>query len=114
MKEYTRIMPIVALRNMAVLPGMLVHFDVNRKKSIAAIEQAMHDDQMIFLVAQKDMRIDEPTVDDLYQVGCISQVKQIIKLPGGLIRVMIVGTKQQSVLEFTILSDREEKAFDQV
>lgn len=87
-------MPIVALRNMAVLPGMLVHFDVNRKQSIAAIEQAMHDDQMIFLVAQKDMRVDEPTVDDLYQVGCISQVKQIIKLPGGLIRVMIVGTKR--------------------
>lgn len=87
-------MPVVALRNMAVLPGMLVHFDVNRKKSIAAIEQAMHDDQMIFLVAQKDMRVDEPTVDDLYQVGCISQVKQIIKLPGGLIRVMIVGTKR--------------------
>lgn len=91
MNMETKIMPLLALRNIAVLPGMLVHFDVNRKMSIQAVEQAMRSDQMIFAVAQRDASVDEPTIDDLYPVGCVARIKQIIKLPGNLIRVLITG-----------------------
>ena len=92
-------MPLVALRNVAVLPGMLVHFDVNRKISIQAIEQAMKSDQMIFAVMQKDASVDEPTIDDLYPVGCVARIKQIIKLPGNLVRVLITG-EQRGELDY--------------
>ena len=94
MSNETKIMPLLALRNIAVLPGMLVHFDVNRKMSIQAVEQAMKSDQMIFAVAQRDAAVDEPTIDDLYPVGCVARIKQIIKLPGNLIRVLITGEKR--------------------
>lgn len=94
MKDEIKMMPLIALRNIAVLPGMLVHFDVNRKISIQAVEQAMKSDQMIFAVMQKDASVDAPTVDDLCPVGCIARVKQIIKLPGNLIRVLIAGEKR--------------------
>ncbi|MBQ8798033.1 MAG: endopeptidase La [Lachnospiraceae bacterium] len=94
MSNEIKVMPLVALRNVAVLPGMLLHFDVNRKISIQAIEQAMKSDQMIFAVMQKDASVDEPTIDDLYQVGCIARIKQIIKLPGNLVRVLITGEKR--------------------
>lgn len=84
----------MALRNIAVLPGMLVHFDVNRKMSIQAVEQAMKSDQMIFAVTQRDANVEDPTVNDLYHVGCIARIKQIIKLPGNLIRVLIIGEER--------------------
>jgi len=84
MSNEIKVMPLVALRNVAVLPGMLVHFDVNRKISIQAIEQAMKSDQMIFAVMQRDAAVEEPTIDDLYPVGCVARIKQIIKLPGNL------------------------------
>ena len=87
-------MPLVALRNVAVLPGMLVHFDVNRKFSVQAIEQAMKSDQMIFAVMQKDASVEEPTIDDLHPVGCLARIKQIIKLPGNLVRVLITGEQR--------------------
>lgn len=87
-------MPLLALRNIAVLPGMLVHFDVNRKMSIQAVEHAMKSDQLVFAVAQKDPSVDEPMQEDLYPVGCIARIKQIIKLPGNLIRVLITGEKR--------------------
>lgn len=94
MKDETKIMPMIALRNIAVLPGMLVHFDVNRKVSIQAVEQAMQSDQMVFAVMQKDASVDEPVIEDLYHVGCIARIKQIIKLPGNLIRVLIIGEER--------------------
>ncbi len=87
-------MPLLALRNIAVLPGMLVHFDVNRKMSIQAVEHAMKSDQLVFAVAQRDSSVDEPMQEDLYPVGCIARIKQIIKLPGNLIRVLITGEKR--------------------
>lgn len=87
-------MPLVALRDVVVLPGMLLHFDVNRKISIQAIEQAMKSDQMIFAVMQKDASVIDPTIDDLYPVGCIARIKQIIKLPGNLVRVLITGEER--------------------
>ena len=94
MRNEIKIMPLVALRNIVVLPGMLVHFDVNRKISIQAIEQAMKSDQQIFAVMQKDASVELPTVDDLHSVGCVARIKQIIKLPGNLVRVLITGEER--------------------
>ncbi len=94
MSNEIKIMPLVALRNVVVLPGMLLHFDVNRKISVQAIEQAMKSDQLIFAVMQRDASVEEPTIDDLYQVGCVARIKQIIKLPGNLVRVLITGEKR--------------------
>ncbi|MBP3617387.1 MAG: endopeptidase La [Lachnospiraceae bacterium] len=94
MKNEIKVMPLVALRNITVLPGMLLHFDVNRKISIQAIEQAMKSDQMIFAVMQKDASVEAPNIDDLHQVGCVARIKQIIKLPGNLVRVLITGEER--------------------
>lgn len=74
-------MPIVALRGLTVFPGMNLHFDVGRKKSIAALKNAMNNDQRIFLVAQKDAGVNEPELDDLYEVGVVCEIKQMIKIP---------------------------------
>ena len=93
MKE-TKILPMLALRDIAVLPGMLVHFDINRKISIQAVEQAMKSDQLIFTVLQKDAMVDDPTPKELYRVGCVARIKQIIKLPGNLIRVLVTGEER--------------------
>lgn len=95
MGEYTKEMPVVLLRNMTVLPGMLVHFDVNRSFSIAAVEEAMHSNQELFLIAQRNAEKEEVSgVEDLHSVGCVSYVKQIIKLPGNIYRVMVSGIKR--------------------
>lgn len=101
MRDEIKIMPLVALRNLVVLPGMLVHFDVNRKISIQAIEQAMKSDQMIFAVMQKDASVEAPAMDDLYPVGCVARIKQIIKLPGNLLRVLITG-EQRGELDYLV------------
>lgn len=92
-------MPIVALRGMVVMPGMLMHFDVSRQKSIAAVEQAMMSDQMLFIVAQKDEKIEHPTQEDLYDVGTIAMIKQMIRMPGDVIRVMVIGIDRGRLLE---------------
>ncbi len=94
MSEYSRRVPVVALRGMAVLPGMLIHFDVNRKISIDAIESAMENDQLVLLLTQRDSEIESPGQDDLFQIGTIAEVKQIIKLPGNVIRVLVSGTER--------------------
>ncbi|MDD3214671.1 MAG: LON peptidase substrate-binding domain-containing protein, partial [Eubacteriales bacterium] len=89
----TRI-PVLPLRGMMVFPHMVLHFDVGRAKSVAALEKAMLEDQKIFLVAQKDMDMDDPDRDDLYQVGTIAQVKQVLNLPGDSIRVLVEGERR--------------------
>lgn len=94
MIKETKILPMLALRDIAVLPGMLVHFDINRKISIQAVEQAMKSDQLVFTALQKDAAVDDPKQEDLYQVGCIARIKQIIKLPGNLIRVLVTGEER--------------------
>lgn len=94
MSEYSRRVPIVALRGMAVLPGMLIHFDVNRKISIDAIESAMENDQLVLLLTQKDSDIETPGLEDLFQIGTIAEVRQIIKMPGNVIRVLVSGTER--------------------
>lgn len=94
MRQETMVMPMVALRDIAVLPGMLLHFDVNRRASVLAIEQAMKSDQQIFTVMQKDSSVNDPKQEDLYSIGCIAKIKQIIKLPGNLIRVLATGERR--------------------
>lgn len=85
-------MPIVALRGLTVFPGMNLHFDVGRKKSIAALKNAMNNDQRIFLVAQKDAGVNEPELDDLYEVGVVCEIKQMIKIPNSPnLRVAVEG-----------------------
>ncbi|ABX40766.1 endopeptidase La [Lachnoclostridium phytofermentans] len=97
MSEYTRQLPVVALRNMAVMPGMLIHFDVNRKVSIEAIEAAMLLNQQVLLVSQIDAETENPTADDLYRVGTIAEIKQMIKLPGNVIRVLVTGLERATL-----------------
>lgn len=99
MSEYTRLLPVVALRNMAVMPGMLIHFDVNRKVSMEAIEDAMLKNQQIVLVSQIDSEVDNPTGTDLYEVGTIAEIKQMIKLPGNVIRVLVNGIERAKLAE---------------
>jgi len=84
-------LPMLPLRGLMVFPHMVLHFDVGRKKSIAALEQAMLGDQKIFLVAQRDIEVDDPTIDDIYHVGTIAAIKQVLKLPGDNIRVLVEG-----------------------
>ena len=83
--------PIVALRGMTIMPEMVVHFDVNRKRSIAAIQEAMIEEQKVFLVTQRNAEVEEPGLDNLFQVGTIATIKQIIKLPKQIIRVLVQG-----------------------
>ncbi len=84
----------VALRGLTVLPKYVVHFDVSREKSILAIEQAMKEDQRIFLVAQKDEMIEDPKPDDLYKVGVVAKIHQVIKVPGNVLRVLAEGEER--------------------
>jgi ATP-dependent Lon protease len=86
-----KIMPTVTLRGMTILPDMVIHFDVSRKKSIKAIEKAMLEDQKIFLVTQIDVNENKPDIDDLYKIGCIAVIKQVIKLPNNILRVLVEG-----------------------
>ena len=90
-------LPMLPLRGLMVFPYMVLHFDVGRKRSVAALEQAMLGDQRVFLVAQRDMDVDDPNVDDIYHVGTIATVKQVLKLPGDNIRVLVEG-KSRAVL----------------
>ena len=92
-------MPAVALRGLTVFPAMMIHFDINRKRSVAAVEKAMVSDQKIFLVTQRQPEVVEPGLPDLYQVGTIALVKQMVKLPGGNIRVMVEGLKRAELLD---------------
>lgn len=97
MENNTRTLPMVALRNMTILPEMVVHFDVSRERSLAAIEQAMEEGQKLFLTAQKRPDTEDPGVDDVYETGCIATIKQIIKLPKRLSRVLIAADARAKV-----------------
>ena len=85
------VMPAIALRGLTIFPNMIIHFDVSRKKSIIAVEQAMMQEQKLFLVTQKDMSVEEPVQEELYTIGTIACIKQVSKLPGGLVRVLVEG-----------------------
>mgnify|MGYP001433752253 FL=1 len=94
-------LPLLPLRGLTVFPYMILHFDVGRVKSIKALEEAMINNQLIFLVTQKDAKNDSPTVDDIYKIGTISKVKQLLKLPGDTIRVLVEGISRAEIAEFT-------------
>jgi ATP-dependent Lon protease len=96
-----QILPLLPLRGLTVFPYMILHFDVGRTKSIKALEEAMINNQLIFLVSQKDVQIDDPQEEDVYRVGTISRVKQLLKLPGDTIRVLVEGLSRAEITEIT-------------
>ncbi|MBM7582329.1 ATP-dependent Lon protease [Caldicoprobacter guelmensis] len=95
-----RRIPCLPLRGLTVFPYMVLHFDVGRQKSIAALEEAMVNDQELLLVAQKDAKMDDPGIDDIYHVGTVSKIKQLLKLPGDTIRVLVEGLRRGRIVEF--------------
>lgn len=119
-QEPPRILPLLPLRGVIVFPFMMMHLDVGRDKSIKALEQAMLDNHQILLLAQKDNETEDPGAADLYQIGTVAEIKQMLKLPGGTVRVLAEGlcraelkeiTKTEPYLEarFLAIADREEK-----
>ena len=95
------VLPLVALRGLTVFPDMMIHFDVGREKSVAALEEAMVGNQLICVAAQKDVKIKDPGQDDIYSVGTVGRIKQIIKLPGMNIRLMMEGLYRVRIVELT-------------
>ncbi len=95
-----RTIPVMPLRGLIVYPSMVLHLDVGRDKSINALEKAMVDDSLILLVSQKDVQVDDPEVDDMYHVGTIAKVRQMLKLPNDTIRVLVEGIQRAEVVEF--------------
>ena len=91
-------MPILALRGLAVFPEMVVHFDVGREKSILAMEAAMNEDQRIFLITQKDVFVDDPKEKDLYEIGTIAHIKQVLRLPHDSIRILVTGVQRARIV----------------
>lgn len=96
-KERIKRLPLLPLRGLNIFPYMVLHFDVGREKSVRALEEAMINDQLIFLVTQKDPRTDLPTTEDFYEVGTISKIKQLLKLPGDTIRVLVEGISRAEI-----------------
>ena len=92
-------LPVLALRGLCVFPNMLTHFDVERHKSVKAVEDAMKGNQKIFLVAQKDIQADEPVFDGLCALGTVVKIKQVLKMPGDLIRVLVEGLHRGRIVE---------------
>lgn len=91
-------MPAVALRGLTILPGMVQHFDISREKSVRAVETALMGDQKVYLVTQRNPQQEVPTAADLYQMGTVSQIKQIVKMPNGILRVMVEGLERAALL----------------
>ena len=92
-------MPILALRGLCVFPEQTVHFEVGRGKSIKALEAAMQGDQNLLLIPQKDLLVDDPTLKDLYAVGCIAKVKQVLKTQGENLRILVTGISRGRITE---------------
>ena len=96
---FSQRLPVLALRGLNVFPGMTVHFDVGRKKSVRAVEEAMRNNQEIFLVTQKDIQVDDPDQNGLFTIGTVSVVKQILKLPGDTLRILVEGKYRATLTE---------------
>ncbi|HEY5560241.1 MAG TPA: endopeptidase La [Clostridiaceae bacterium] len=101
MDNNIEILPLIPLRGITIFPYMVLHFDVGRDKSILALENAMSEGQHICLVTQKDANIEEPEEEDIFKVGTICSIKQILKLPGDTVRVLVEGEKRAEILKFT-------------
>jgi len=98
-KNPTRVLPLLPLRGISIFPYMMLHFDVGRDKSINALEESMINDQLIFLVSQKDTTTDDPTIEDFYHVGTVTKIKQLLKLPGNTIRVLVEGLTRGEIVK---------------
>lgn len=98
MTNKTKTIPLLPLRGLIVFPSMVLHLDVGRDKSIAALEKAMMDDKLIFLAAQKKTSIDEPEIEDIYRIGTLAKVKQMLKLPNGTLRVLVEGIDRYEMI----------------
>ena len=105
MCEILKIMPAVTLRGMVILPGMVIHFDISKKVSIHAVEEAMKNDEKVFLVTLKNNEVDEPEQEDLYKVGVIAQIKQLIKMPNQIVRVLVEGIERAGLQEIVSRTD---------
>lgn len=99
MKEYIRL-PLIPLRGLTIFPNMVLHFDVGREKSVAAIEEAMLNDENIFLASQRDPEIEEPTSENISKIGTLCKIKQIIKMPGDTMRVLVEGKVRGEIKEY--------------
>jgi len=99
-KANTRIVPLLPLRGLLVYPTMVLHLDVGRDKSVQALERAMMDENIIFLSTQKEIAIDEPKKEDIYEVGTLTKIKQMLKLPNGTIRVLVEGLERGEIQRF--------------
>ena len=97
--------PAVALRGMTILPGMVAHFDISRDKSLRAVEEAMKGDQKLFIVTQKDTEKEDPQGEDLYEVGLLAVVRQVVKLQKNIMRVLIEGIGRAEIYEYTQTAD---------
>lgn len=91
MESTIRVLPLLPLRGILVFPHMVIHLDVGREKSVQAIEDAMLKERVIFLATQKEAQTDDPSEEDIYKIGTVAEVKQLLKLPGGTIRVLVEG-----------------------
>jgi ATP-dependent Lon protease len=101
MENEIKILPLIPLRGITIFPYMVMHFDVGREKSILALEDAMLNNQEIFLVSQKDAKLEEPGEADIYEIGTICTIKQILKLPGDTVRVLVEGINRAKVNKYT-------------
>ena len=102
------VLPAIALRGLVVFPNNIVHFEVGRAKSIAAIEAAMHANSSVFLVAQKEMDVEEPTMLDLYGYGVIAEIKQVLRVSDDLVKVLVEGKSRARLLELDAIADAYE------
>lgn len=98
--EKRRTIPLLPLRGILVFPYMIIHLDVGREKSISALEEAMVQDRFIMLATQKDAQNDTPQPDEIFSVGTVAEIKQLLKLPGGTIRVLVEGLHRGEIEEF--------------
>ena len=94
------LVPLLPLRGLLVYPTMVLHLDVGRERSVQALEKAMVEDHLIFLTTQKDVSIDDPAEEDLYRIGTLTKVKQMLKLPNGTIRVLVEGLNRAEIVSF--------------
>ena len=101
MEEQIMNMPAVALRGLTILPGMIAHFDISRERSLRAVEEAMEQDQKIYLVTQRNVDSEDPTQEDLYQMGIVADIKQVVRLQNAVVRILVDGISRAALLGFT-------------
>ena len=101
MEEQIMNMPAVALRGLTILPGMIAHFDISRERSLRAVEEAMEQNQKIYLVTQRNVDSEDPTQEDLYQMGIVADIKQVVRLQNDVVRILVDGISRAALLGFT-------------